>query len=101
MKIENNNSNTNLVSNWYEKPYLIFFSSVFVVILFETLSMSPGHELALAYVPAFFLCLGLVLTLLYWALKKLFKRKLLVVYYLFLLSNLAFSLYLTIGMYLD
>jgi len=101
MKRESKNNNTYPASNWYEKPYLIFLSSILVVILFQILPMSPGYELALAYVPAFFVCLGLALTIIYWTIKKIFRRKLLIVYYLFILSNVVFSLYITIDMYID
>ena len=101
MRIDTSRDDAYLNSNWHEKSYLIFLSSVFVVILFEILPMSPGHELALAYVPLFFLCLSLILTLLYWFLKKIFKRKLLIIYYLFFSANLLFDVYMTVGMFLD
>lgn len=84
--------------NFKEQPYHIFLTGIVIVILFLVLPMSPGYELALAYVPMFFLGLGLILAFIYWSLTKLLKRRLLLVYYLFLLGNLIWGGFLAIDM---
>ena len=49
-----------------EHPYYISLTGVIIALAFNILPMSPGYEPALAFVPIFFLILGLVLSLLYW-----------------------------------
>ena len=75
-----------------EHPYYISLTGVIIALAFNILPMSPGYELALAYVPIFFLILGLVLTLLYWLLIKLTKNPHKFLFYLFLVGNLTWGL---------
>mgnify|MGYP006185658053 CR=1 FL=1 len=81
-----------------QKPYHIALTGIVIIILFGILPMSPGHELALAYVPAFFLGLGVILSILYWIIIKLLKRKLVWLYLLFLLGNLIWGSLMAIEM---
>lgn len=82
-----------------EKPAMIFVTSIFVVVLFSNLPMSPGYELALAFIPIFILALGLLISLLYWLLIILTKKKYTYVFYFMLISNLLIGLIITYSIY--
>jgi hypothetical protein len=75
-----------------KQPYFIAFTGIFIVILFYLLPMNPGYELALAYIPLFFLILGFILTLIYWLLIKLNRNTLKFIFYLFFLGNLTWGI---------
>ncbi len=75
-----------------KQPYFIAFTGIVVVILFYLLPMNPGYELALAYIPLFFLILGFILTLIYWLLIKLNGNTPKFIFYLFFLGNLTWGI---------
>jgi hypothetical protein len=60
--------------------------------------MDPGYEFALALVPMFFVGLGILLSLIYWALRRFFKHDFRILFYLFLFGNVIWGSLLAIDM---
>ena len=81
-----------------EQPYQIALTGFLIAILFHFLPMDPGYELALAYVPIFFIVVGLILAGTYWILTILTKRRLRILFYVFFIGNLMCGIILTFNM---
>ena len=82
-------------------PIYIAVTGFFIFGLFLILPINPGYELALAFVPMFFISIGLILALIYWLLKKYFKNDLRVLFFIFFFGNLISGTLLAIDMAYD
>jgi hypothetical protein len=81
-----------------KNPYYIALTGLFTLLLFIVLPIDSGYELALTYVPFFFLLLGIVLAAIYWALAQLMKKQLKLLYYFFIIVNILWGTLIAIDM---
>ena len=82
-------------------PIYIAMTGLLIFGLFLILPMNPGYELALAFVPMFFISIGLILALIYWLLSKYIKKDLGILFFIFFFGNLTWGTLLAIDMAYD